>query len=61
MTREAMQTLIEETKRATNVTKVLLEKKQYNNKHNCATIHKRTEDKISGNDSNSSHLKDTKQ
>ena len=34
-------------------------KKQYNSKHNCATMHKRIEDIISG--SNSSHLKDTKQ
>ena len=59
MTREVMQTLTEETKRATNVTKALQEKKQYNNKQNCAAMHKRTEDRISG--SNSSHLKDTKQ
>ena len=55
MTLEVMQTLIEETKRAANVTKALLEKKQHSNKHNCATMHKLTEDRILG--SKSSHLK----
>ena len=60
MTREVIQTLIEETKRVTNVTKALQEKrKQDNNKHNCAAMHKRPEDRISG--SNSSHFKDIKQ
>ena len=44
MTHAVMQTLIEETKRATNVTKALLEKKQRSNKLNYATMQKRTED-----------------
>ena len=36
MTREVMQSLIQETKRAANVSKALREKNQYNNKHNYA-------------------------
>ena len=38
MTREVIQTLIEETKRAANITKTLLEKK-HNDKYNCAAMH----------------------
>ena len=58
MTHEVMQTSIEETKSVANVTKTILEKKQDNNKPNCATMRKPTEDRISGR--NSSHLKDKK-
>ena len=58
MTLEVMQTLIEETKGAANVTKALLEKKQHSNKHNCATMHKLTEDNFG---KQKQPLKDTKQ
>ena len=59
MTREVTQTLIkEEKKNSGKCHKSTTGKKQHNNKHNCATMHKSTEDRISG--SSSSHLKDTK-
>ena len=56
MTREVMQTVIEETKRVANIAKAPLEK---NSTTINTTVHKQTEHRIS--ESNSSHLKDTKQ